>query len=75
MENNDYYKILGIPKSASKDDVKKAFRKMAHKYHPDKPGGDAEKFKRASEAYSILGDEKKRAEYDAYGRVFGGCVF
>ncbi len=68
----DYYKILGITKSANKEDVKKAFRKLAHSYHPDKPGGDVEKFKEASEAYSILGDEKKRAEYDAYGRVFSG---
>ncbi len=66
----DYYKILGITKSASKEDVKKAFRKLAHSYHPDKPGGNVEKFKEASEAYSVLGDEKKRAEYDAYGRVF-----
>ena len=66
----DYYDILGITKGASKEEIKKAFHKIAHKYHPDKSTGDAEKFKEASEAYSILSDEKKRAEYDAYGRVF-----
>ncbi len=68
----DYYEILGITKGASKDDVKKAFHKLAHKFHPDKNQGDAEKFKEVSEAYSILSDEKKRAEYDSYGRTFGG---
>ncbi|MEK7613907.1 MAG: molecular chaperone DnaJ [Patescibacteria group bacterium] len=68
----DYYTILGVEKKASKDEIKKAFRKLAHKYHPDKKGGDEAKFKEASEAYSILSDDKKRAEYDAYGRVFSG---
>ncbi|MDE2213452.1 MAG: molecular chaperone DnaJ [Patescibacteria group bacterium] len=72
MAKRDYYDVLGITKSASKDDIKKAFHKLAHKYHPDKGGGDAEKFKEVSEAYSVLSDEKKRAEYDSYGRVFGG---
>jgi len=66
----DYYKILGITKSANKEDIKTAFRKLAHKYHPDKKGGNEQRFKEASEAYSVLSDEKKRAEYDAYGRVF-----
>ena len=60
----DYYQILGIDKKASKDDIKKAFRTLAHKYHPDKKGGDEAKFKEASEAYSTLSDDKKRAEYD-----------
>lgn len=68
----DYYELLGIDKKASKDDIKKAFHKLAHKYHPDKSQGDAEKFKEVSEAYSVLSDDKKRAEYDSYGRVFGG---
>ena len=68
----DYYEVLGVSKSASKEDIKKAFHKLAHKYHPDKGSGDADKFKEVSEAYSILSDEKKRAEYDSYGRVFGG---
>ncbi len=66
----DYYEILGVQKSASKDEIKKAFYKLAHKYHPDKKGGDAEKFKEMSEAYSVLSDDKKRSEYDSYGRVF-----
>jgi molecular chaperone DnaJ len=65
----DYYETLGVPREASKEDIKKAFRKLAHKYHPDK-GGDAAKFKEVNEAYSVLSDDKKRAEYNAYGRVF-----
>lgn len=68
----DYYDILGIDKSASKDDVKRAFRKLAAKYHPDKKTGDEAKFKEISEAYSVLGDDKKHAEYDAYGRSYAG---
>ena len=66
----DYYEILGVPKSASKEEIKKAFHKLAHKFHPDKTSGDADKFKEVSEAYSILSDDKKRAEFDSYGRVF-----
>lgn len=69
----DYYQILGIDKKATKDDIKKAFRKLAHKYHPDKQGGDEAKFKEVNEAYTVLSDEKKRAEYDSYGRVFSGA--
>jgi molecular chaperone DnaJ len=68
----DYYEILGIQKGASKDDVKRAFRRLASKYHPDKKGGDEAKFKEISEAYATLSDEKKRAEYDTYGRAFSG---
>jgi len=68
----DYYHILGVDKKASKEEIKKAFRKLAHKHHPDKGGGDEAKFKEANEAYTVLSDEKKRAEYDAYGRVFSG---
>jgi molecular chaperone DnaJ len=67
----DYYEILGVDKKASKEEIKKAFHKLAHKYHPDKGGGDSDKFKEVSEAYSVLSDEKKRAEYDSYGRTFG----
>ena len=70
---NDYYKTLGVAKNASKDEIKKAFRTLAHKYHPDKKTGDEAKFKELSEAYSILSDDKKRTEYDAYGRVFSGA--
>jgi len=68
----NYYDILGVPKTATEEEIKTAFRKLAHKYHPDKKGGDEKKFKEASEAYAILSDKKKRAEYDAYGRTFAG---
>ncbi len=68
--SKDYYKILGIDKSASKEDVKKAFRKLAHEHHPDK-GGNAEKFKEVSEAYSVLSDDSKRSQYDTYGSAGG----
>src|SRR3990167_4481798 len=75
----DYYKILGVNKNASQDEIKKAFRKLAHAYHPDKKGGDEQRFKEASEAYAILSDEKKRAQYDAVGSGsfsgFGGAGF
>ncbi len=63
----DYYKILGVEKSATEDDIKKAFRKLAHAHHPDKKGGDEAKFKEASEAYSVLSDKEKRAQYDQFG--------
>ncbi len=62
----DYYDILDVPKGASDDDIKKAFRKLAHQHHPDK-GGDSERFKSINEAYQVLGDAKKRATYDQYG--------
>ncbi|HTR19017.1 MAG TPA: molecular chaperone DnaJ [Candidatus Paceibacterota bacterium] len=69
----NYYDILGVQKNASEDDIKKAFRKLAQKYHPDKKGGDEAKFKEVSEAYAVLSDKKKRAEYDAHGRTFAGA--
>lgn len=69
----DYYSILGVGKSASREEIKKAFRKMAHQYHPDKSGGDAERFKEVNEAYSVLSDDKKRAQYDTYGQTFQGA--
>ncbi len=62
----DYYKTLGVEKSASPEDLKKAFRSLAHKYHPDK-GGDQEKFKEVNEAYQVLADPQKRAQYDRFG--------
>lgn len=69
----DYYNILGLQKGASKDEVKKAFRKLAAKYHPDKKTGDEAKYKEITEAYAVLGDEKKKAEYDTYGHAFSGA--
>lgn len=68
----DYYQLLGIHKSATTEEVKKAFHKLAHKYHPDKAGGDEARFKEINEAYQVLSDEKKRKEYDTYGQVFTG---
>ncbi len=68
----NYYDILGVSKDASEDDIKKAFRKLAHKHHPDKGGGDQAKFKEASEAYSVLSDKAKRQQYDSYGSYTPG---
>ncbi|MDO8566766.1 MAG: molecular chaperone DnaJ [bacterium] len=68
----DYYNVLGVDKKATPDDIKKAFRKLAHKYHPDKGGTDEAKFKEITEAYSVLSDDKKRREYDTYGQTFPG---
>ena len=67
----DYYQILGVTKNASEEDIKKAYRKLAHKYHPDK-GGDEKKFKEINEAYQVLSSKEKKAQYDQYGRVFEG---
>jgi molecular chaperone DnaJ len=65
--SKDYYSVLGVEKSASQDEIKKAFRKAAHKYHPDKESGDEAKFKEINEAYQVLGDEQKRQKYDQFG--------
>jgi molecular chaperone DnaJ len=72
MSQKDYYQILGVSKSASKDEIKKAFRKLAHEHHPDKTGGDDKKFKEANEAYSVLSDDQKRAQYDQFGSAGPG---
>ena len=65
--SKDYYQILGIQKNAPKEEIKKAFRTLAHKYHPDKKTGDDAKFKEINEAYSVLSDDQKRAQYDQFG--------
>lgn len=73
--SRDYYKILNVEKTASKDEIKKAFRKLAHDYHPDKPTGNEAKFKEVNEAYQVLSDDQKRAQYDRFGSngpQFGG---
>ena len=72
MAKRDYYEILGVSKSASKDEIKKAYRKLALKYHPDKTKGDKaseDKFKEASEAYHVLSDEKRKNNYDQFGHA------
>ena len=63
----DYYKILGVEKNSSEDDIKKAYRKLAHQHHPDKAGGDEQKFKEINEAYQVLGNGEKRKLYDQFG--------
>jgi len=68
----DYYKILGVSRNASQEEIKKAYYRLAHKYHPDK-GGDPEKFKEINKAYQILSDPEKRRQYDMYGQVFEGA--
>jgi DnaJ-class molecular chaperone len=70
--SKDYYQTLGIAKTATKEEIKKAFRKLAQKYHPDKPTGDEAKFKEINEAYSTLSDDKKRSQYDNFGSSFNG---
>ena len=63
----DFYNTLGVSKSASQDEIKAAFRKLAHQYHPDKPTGDEAKFKEINEAYQVVGDAEKRKKYDQFG--------
>ncbi len=69
--STNYYDVLGVKKDASADDIKKAFRRLARKHHPD-TGGDEEKFKEVNEAYEVLSDDEKRSQYDQYGQYFGG---
>lgn len=69
----DYYEILGVPKTASKEEIKKAYREKAKQHHPDRSSGDAEKFKAVGEAYATLSDDSKRAQYDRFGSASGGA--
>ena len=79
-EKRDYYEVMGVPKNASEDEIKKAYRKLAKKYHPDLNPGDKaaeEKFKELNEAYEVLSDKDKKARYDQFGHAgvdpnFGG---
>ncbi len=69
----NYYDILGVNKSANQDEIKKAFRKLAHEYHPDKKTGNNDKFKEINEAYQVLGNPEKRSQYDQFGQTFKGA--
>ena len=74
MEKRDYYEVLGVSKTATTDEIKKAYRKKAIEFHPDRNPGDKEaeeKFKEAAEAYDVLSDDKKRQMYDQYGHAMG----
>lgn len=73
MAKRDYYEVLGIPKDASPDEIKKAFRKAAIQHHPDKEGGDETKFKEVNEAYEVLKDSSKRQRYDQFGHAGVGA--
>ena len=71
-QKRDYYEVLGVSKTATDEEIKKAYRKLAKKYHPDMNPGDKEaekKFKEASEAYAVLSDKEKRSQYDQFGHA------
>jgi len=67
----DYYRVLGVSKNASADEIKRAYRKLAHQYHPDKNQNDGERFKEINEAYQVLSDPQKRTQYNQFGTVGG----
>lgn len=68
----DYYKILGVSRNVSKEEIKRSYRELAQKYHPDKKGGDEKRFKEINEAYQVLSDDSKRQQYDQFGTTFEG---
>lgn len=68
--SKDYYNTLGVGKGTSKEEIKRAYRRLAHQYHPDKKDGDEKKFKEINEAYQVLSNDQKRAQYDQFGSVF-----
>ena len=70
---DDYYKILGVNKTATEDDIKRAYRKLAQEHHPDRPTGNEKKFKEINEAYQVLSNKEKRAQYDRFGKTFNGA--
>ena len=70
--SKDYYQILGVTKNATSDEIKKAYRKLAHQYHPDKASGNEDKFKEINEAYQVLSDDKKRRHFDQFGAAEPG---
>lgn len=73
--NKDYYQTLGVPRTASQDEIKKAYRRLAHEHHPDKKTGDENKFKEVNEAYQVLSDPKKRSNYDNFGFAYNDGGF
>ena len=73
--SKDYYNILGVQRTSSQDEIKKAYRKLAHQHHPDKKGGDEAKFKAINEAYQVLSDPKKRSNYDNFGFAYNDGGF
>lgn len=75
MANKDYYSVLGVPRTASQDEIKKAYRKLAHEHHPDKKTGNADKFKEVNEAYQVLSDPQKRSNYDNFGFAYNDGGF
>jgi molecular chaperone DnaJ len=72
--SKNYYDMLGVAKTANQDEIKKAFRKLAHEHHPDKKGGNEAKFKEINEAYQVLGNEEKRKQYDQFGSAFNNAA-
>ncbi|MDP2638907.1 MAG: DnaJ domain-containing protein [Candidatus Azambacteria bacterium] len=70
--SKDYYEVLGLNKTATVEEIKRAYRKLAHQHHPDKNKGEDKKFKEINEAYQILGNKEKKEQYDRFGQTFDG---